>query len=266
MRRALPLIFLLLPVLAISQDSTRKQKATSSLPKNAIKINLSSLAFRNYHLQYERQLAKKLSLNLGFKYMPDGNLPLEDLIRDFFSEIFDNDFIDIGKFTAGSFSITPELRWYLGKRAMKGFYIAPYARYSSYDLGLPVKYTYDSDPTPVVNNVTKTGIFNGKVTSFSGGIMLGTQFNLGKRIVLDIWWIGGHYGSSSGDLTLNSVLATQEERDAVQAVLDDPDNMERVKPFEYKRTAPVTATGTKIESTGPWAGIRALGINLGFRF
>lgn len=264
MRRALSLLFLLLPAMAMAQDDVKKEKTTSALPKNAIKINLSSLVFRNYHLQYERQLAKKLSLNLGFSYMPDGGLPMEKLVRDYFPEIFDNGYIDIGKFTAGSMAITPEIRWYLGKRAMKGFYIAPYARYSSFDLGLPLKYTYDSDPGPGVSNVTKTGVFNGKITSFSGGLMFGTQFNLGKRIVLDIWWIGGHYGSSKGDLDLIASLPTAEEREAVRVAVDD--YRDDIPIFEYERVGPVTPNGAKIRASGPWAGIRALGINLGFRF
>jgi hypothetical protein len=264
MRKVIPFLFLALPLVSVAQDETKKDEKKSDLPKNAVKINLSSLAFRNYHIQYERKLAKKLSMNLGFRFMPDGGLPMESLIRNYFPDIFENQYVDIGKFTASNFSITPELRWYLSRKAMKGFYIAPYARYTSFDLGLPLRYTYDQDPGPLTNNVTKTAIFNGKINSFSGGLMFGTQFSLGKRLVLDIWWLGGHFGSSNGDLDLITSLPTQEERDAVRDVIDQ--YKQDVKPFEYERVGPVTATGAKIQSSGPWAGIRALGINLGFRF
>jgi hypothetical protein len=93
-------------------------------------------------------------------------------------------------------------------------------------------------------------------------LMFGTQFNIAKRLVLDIWWIGGHYGSSSGDLNFAASLPTQEERDAVRNTINDFDP----SPFEFKKPIDVNANGAKIESSGPWAGIRALGVNLGFKF
>jgi hypothetical protein len=157
-------------------------------------------------------------------------------------------------------AITPEFRFYVSKNAMKGFYIAPYARYASFDLTLPFKYTYDQDPGPGVNNVAKTATFNGKVTSFSGGLMFGTQFNLGKRIVLDVWWLGGHYGGSNGDLRFDVALPTTEEQNAVRNSVNNFDP----SPFEFEST--VNAQGAVIKSTGPWAGFRGLGLNLGFRF
>ena len=260
MRKTVPLLFLLLPVFALAQDTTKADKNSSGSFKNAIKVNLSSIAIRNYHVQYERQLTRKISVNLGVRIMPKGGLPLESTFRNLLPELFENENLDIGKFEIGNTAFTVEPRFYLSKKAMKGFYIAPYARYSTFDLTVPVKYSYDSDPGPGVNNVNKTGLFTGKINAFSGGLMFGTQFNLGKRLVLDVWWIGGHYGSSNGDLNLATALPTAEERNAVKNSLDGFDP----KPFKFENT--VTAQGATVKSTGPWAGIRGLGLNLGFRF
>ena len=125
----------------------------------------------------ERKLAKKLSLSLGVKYMPEGGLPMESLIRNYFPDIFENGYVDIGKFTAGSISFTPEFRWYLSRQAMKGFYLALYGRYTSFDIGLPLKYDYDTDgPGPGTARTYKSALFEGKINSFSGGLMLGSQF------------------------------------------------------------------------------------------
>jgi len=246
MRKLIPLFLLLVPVLATAQ-------------KNAVKVNLSSLAIRNYHVQYERKLAPKITLNLGVRIMPKGGLPMEETFKNLLPELFEDPNLNIGAFEIGNTAITPEFRFYLSKQAMKGFYIAPYARYSSFDLSVPIKYTY-TDPNPMIGTQTKTGIFDGKLTAFSGGLMFGTQFNIAKKLVLDIWWIGGHYGSSKGDLNLVTSLPTQQERDALRNTLNDFDP----SPFKFENT--VTANGAVIKSDGPWAGIRGLGINLGFKF
>jgi hypothetical protein len=244
MRKLVPLFLLLLPAMAFAQ-------------KNAVKVNLSSLALKNYHVQYERKILPKITLNLGVRIMPKGNLPLQSTLEKYAG--LDDPDLEIGLFKMGNTAITVEPRIYLSKAAMKGFYIAPYARYASFDLTLPFKYTYD-DPSPMIPTQTKTALFNGKINSFSGGLMFGTQFNLGKRIVLDIWWIGGHYGNSNGDLRFDVALPSNEEQNAVRNSISDFDP----SPFEFEST--VNAQGAVIKSTGPWAGLRALGINLGIRF
>lgn len=246
MRKSVPMLLLLLPVFAIAQ-------------KNAVKVNLSSLLLKNYHIQYERKILPKVSVNLGFRYMPKSGLPLKETLDKYGG--LDDPNLELGKFEMGNTAFTIEPRLYLSKKTMKGFYIAPYARWASFDLTLPFKYTY-TDPNPAIGTQTKTALFNGKIKSFSGGLMFGTQFNIAKRLVLDIWWIGGHYGSSSGDLNFVASLPTQQERDAVRNTINNFDP----SPFEFKKPIDVNANGAKIESSGPWAGIRAAGVNLGFRF
>jgi hypothetical protein len=245
MKKIVPLFLLLLPVLAIAQ-------------KNAVKVNLSSLTLRNYQITYERKLISKLSVNVSFRTMPKGSLPLESTLRSFFPEIFDNPDLDIGAFQIGNTAFTIEPRIYLSKKSLKGFYIAPYGRWASFDLTVPIKYTPPS-------STTRNADFIGKITSFSGGVAFGTQFNIAKRIVLDVCWMGFHYGGSSGDLVLNTTLATQQERDALKNTINS--NKEKAKPFKFELVNDqVTATGAVLRSSGPWAGIRPLSISLGFKF
>lgn len=241
MKKLVPLALVLLPVLAIAQ-------------KNAVKVNLSSLALRNYHIQYERKVLPKITINVGLRVMPKGKLPFQDLLEKYAG--LDNPDLRLGDFEIGNTAITIEPRFYVSKAAMKGFYIAPYLRYSSFDLKLPFTYEYDH---PINGKTPKDADFTGKVNAISGGVMLGTQFNIAKRLVLDIWWIGGHYGSSSGDLSFASTLTPQEEQ-GLENTLRDFD------PSPFKITWDVNSNGAKIKSDGPWAGFRGLGINLGFRF
>jgi hypothetical protein len=246
MRKLVPLFLLLVPVLATAQ-------------KNAVKVNLSSLAIRNYHVSYERQIAPKITFNLGVRVMPKGGLPMEETFKNLLPELFEDENLNIGAFEIGNTAITPEFRFYLSKKAMKGFYIAPYARYSSFNLAVPIKYEYTETSTGT--NYKKEAIFDGKITAFSGGLMLGTQFNIAKKLVLDIWWIGGHYGSSKGDLDFKPTTPfTNDEQNAIRSTLNDFDP----SPFKFENT--VTANSANIKSDGPWAGLRGLGINLGFKF
>jgi hypothetical protein len=241
MKKIVPLFLLLLPVLAIAQ-------------KNAVKVNLSSLVLRNYNIQYERKIVSKLTVNIGFRTMPKGKLPWQDQLVKYAG--LDNQNLELGRFQIGNTAFTVEPRIYLSKKAMKGFYIGPYARWASFDLALPFQVKYNnisgahSDPVD----------FTGKVTSFSGGLKIGTQFNIAKHIVLDICWVGGHYGSSKGDLNFAGDLSDPNKRQAVKDAINSFD------PSPFKITSTVGTTGAQIQSDGPWAGFSGLSLGLGIRF
>ncbi len=251
MKKIFYLLFLI-PFFATAQKDTTagnrlRDRATG---KNIIKINLSSFAFSNYSLMYERSIAKKISFSVGFRYMPKAALPYESNLQ---SAAGANANINFSLFQMGNTAITPEFRFYSHKN-MRGFYIAPYGRYASFDLSLPVNYTYNSQ--------SKNAVFSGTITSMSGGLMFGTQHNLGKNIIIDIWLIGAHAGSANGNLiaTVSPAMSSQEQT-ALQQQLTTMD----ISP--YKMTGTVTsATTATIDASGPWYGIRGLGINLGIRF
>jgi len=222
---------------------------------NVVKLNLSSLAFNNYNLTYERSIGKHFSASLGLRYMPKGNLPFQSTVENIIGS--END-INYGAFQAGNFAITPEFRWYVHKK-MRGFYVAPYLRYASFDMTIPVQYT----ATQFGVTQTEDANFNGKINSFSGGLMIGVQYPIFKKLVLDIWIVGGHYGHATGNnlqANFNPALNAQEQQ-SLQQSINDID----ISPFKVtgKVTSSTTAT---LDGSGPWAGVRGLGINLGFKF
>ena len=225
---------------------------------NIIKGNLTSFALKNYQLTYERSLNRFMSLSASYRYMPKGGLPLQSTVKKY----IDNSDINYDLFQMGNNALTFEGRFYLGLQKMSGFYIAPYARFANFDLGVPVAYTYTPEgsfiaPTPI----TKTADLNGVIKSSSYGAYIGLQKQLLTKLVLDIWFIGGHYGSSNGTLNFVSPekLPTQAVA-ALQKTLDDT----KVNPFEIK--SKVTQNGATADMKGPWAGFRGLGISLGLRF
>lgn len=228
---------------------------TNAQGKNVIKTNLSGLLINNYNITYERSILKKMSLSVGFRYMPKTTVPLKSTLEKY----LDNPDIKINDFEMGNMAITPELRLYLSAGKLKGFYIAPYVRYASFDLTVPVTYDRPGFTTK------PTVLFNGKITSLSAGLLLGMQYNIAKKLVLDFWLIGAHYGTSNGNIdatNINPALNSQADRDALQSQLNEFNEFGPFK-FESKVTSATTAN---IKSVGAWAGVRALGLSLGVRF
>ena len=228
---------------------------------NIIKGNLTSFALKNYHLSYERSLNRFMSVSASYRYMPKGSLPLQSIAKKY----IDNPAINFDLFQMGNNALTFESRFYLGLQKMSGFYIAPYARFANFDLAVPVAYTYNPDAAvgSVIgsNPITKIADINGTIKSTSYGAYIGLQKQLLTKLVLDIWFIGGHYGSSNG--SLNFVAPEKLPSQAVTALQQALDDT-KVNPFELK--SKVTQNGATADMKGPWAGIRGLGISLGLRF
>ena len=263
MKKIFFLLTLLLAPLVYAQqldtlEPAQEQKTDSlsleyQAKKNIVKLSLTSLAFRNIHLQYERVLNKRISVSLSFSTIFEGEIPLlgsvENTIDD--AESFDK----IKDVSLSYYSVTPEVRFYLGKKGFgKGFYLAPFYRNSKLTLdGVSFEYPTDEGGTSSIST-------SGSISGNTVGLLIGSQFNLGKSVVLDWWIVGPHYGSGSG--TLNGVSSepfSAIERSALQTELNELD-----LPF-VDETTEVSAQDIKVLFSGPWGGVRA-GLSLGFRF
>jgi hypothetical protein len=226
--------------------------------KNIIKGNLTSFALKNYHLSFERSLNHFMSVSASYRFMPKGSLPLQAIAKKY----IDNPAINFDLFQMGNNALTFESRFYLGLQKMSGFYIAPYARFANFDLSVPVEYTYTPEgsfiaPVPI----TKSANLDGVIKSTSYGAYIGLQKQLLTKLVIDIWFIGGHYGSSNGNLNFIAPEKLPNEAvSALQKALDDT----KVNPFEI--TSKVNQNGATADMKGPWAGFRGLGVSLGLRF
>lgn len=216
--------------------------------KNIIKTNLSSLATKGYSFQYERKLSRRFTAALSYSSIPKSTIAFQSVIQD----AIDDPDVQVGDFMLGTSVWTPEIRWYVGKKgAMRGFYFAPYARISTYNMQVPVSFASGTSK--------RNALFDGKVNNTTGGLMMGSQFRLSNRLYLDWWILGGSYGSAKGDLIAATSLNTQEQ----QALRDALQDLE--VPFT-DITYKVDANGATINTTGSMAGVRGLGINLGIRF
>jgi len=114
---------------------------------NVVKTNVLSPLFRTANVAYERVLNDRRSLQLGFFYTG----------------------VRLAGTRFNGVGITPEYRFYLSDpgTAPGGFYLAPFARYRSFELRV--------DNTP------------GKATlrTIGGGLVVGYQLALRDRLALD---------------------------------------------------------------------------------
>ncbi len=229
--------------------------------KNIAKINLLALPFRNISLQYERMVSRKISIALGVRMIPKGKFPM---LNAFESSIDDEAFDELQNFSVSNQAITLEPRFYFGKHdGPRGFYIAPYARYSTYSMGFGnLEYTYsvefEDENGFDYRDETQTIALDGNLNGFTGGLLLGAQWRIGKWVYLDWWIVGPAYGSARGKLSGKAAL-TPEAQSALRQELED------LEIPIVETEAHVDANGARLDIKGPWAGIRS-GLAIGLKF
>lgn len=250
-KNSLTLLLLLIFCTAETMDAQEKQEETAG--QNLVKWNAGALLFKNFSFQYERAVAKKISVAVGLRFAPKSGVPFPSLLEDLIDD--EDAWNSIRDFKTGNFAITPEVRFYLGQGVFKGFYVAPFVRYATYAADVP--YTFDIEAGGTTR--TETMPLSGNVNTFTGGVLFGAQWKLSKLVYLDWWILGPNYGTSSGNISGKKNLSS-EEQDALRDALTDLDDLPLVK---TKYT--VNSEGAKVDFDGPWAGLRS-GLSIGFRF
>jgi hypothetical protein len=233
-------------ILNINAQETQKM--------NIIKTNVTAYVFRNINLTYERSINKWFSINTGFGIMPQGKVPfLNNFLNSQDKEKFKNLEVKSSNFTL-------EPRFYIGKGYGRGFYFAPYYRYSKVTSNT-FDFVYDYQPAAgLTYQVPIKGY--GNTDGNSGGLMVGSQFFLTKsqNLVLDLWIAGAHYGVGKGifDFTTDQTLTPEMQAQLKQQIED-------LNIPYIKYTVQTNSHGAHIDVNGPWAGFRS-GLSLGFRF
>jgi hypothetical protein len=232
----------------------------SDYKKNNIQVNLSSLVLHNYSFNYERSVARKITISAGYKFMPDtriGDVSLINSISDKISH--DGDNIDYKNTRTSNQTFTAEARFYTGKHnGPRGFYVSLYGRYNSMKVNYPYAYTVGNGNNV---NVPLTTTLNG----IGGGAMIGAKWLIAQKVSLDIYILGLHYGNMSGNVIGNTDLGALSANDK-QELKDDIDSKFVLLNHNYIKNSTVTNSGVTAHASGPFAGIRGLGINLGFSF
>ncbi|ASE62774.1 DUF3575 domain-containing protein [Chryseobacterium indologenes] len=246
----------IIPVLCFlfSEVSAQEISGPTGERMNIVKTNVTGYVFRNINLSYERAFTQWFSLNIGFGTMPEGKVPfINAFLKDKDEKRFEN-----LRVKATNFTIEP--RFYLGQGYGKGFYIAPYYRYSDVSSNtFDFYYDYNGPDGNTYQIPLKGG---GSAKGNSGGVMVGVQFFLtrSQNLVLDFWIAGAHYGGGKGDFSMTSdYVLTPDMQAQLKKEIENLDI-----PF-VKYTVETDANGARIKVDGPWAGFRS-GLSLGYRF
>ncbi|MCD2422352.1 DUF3575 domain-containing protein [Niabella pedocola] len=248
-----PLLFVLF-FAASSLHAMAQQDTATRRRFNSIKTNLTSIPLKNFSLQYERILGKRFSVALSGRMMPESTIPFKRLILSNIDETeVTKDLIE--KIHVSNWAITPELRFYPGKKGYgQGWYIALFYRYAQYTSNdLTVRYAD-------YGGTDGTVLLSGKLVSNTGGLLLGLQKSLGKALCLDLWLLGPHVGAGQGNFTgIPDRPLTESEQEELRGALED------IQIAHVRSSATVDSRFANLKLNGRWGGVRA-GISLGLRF
>lgn len=249
------------PLLVKKKKLFMKDDAPASSPKQVIKLNLTQLALTNISMQYEFAFHKNFSAALGVSYLIKREIPSQ-----FFTPSSNGEGYALPKF--GGWSVTPEIRIYPGKKvkhqAPHGFYLAPYFRYSKYSMS--TLYVDRDSTTGQQNTYNVKAAYSG----FTAGLMIGSQWIIGKHFSIDWWILGGGYGKAkfmiNSESTDGNLHMSPQEQENLKN--DIRTNIGELGSFG---NGEVTVETTHNSATAtvrglPMTSIRGFGLVLGFAF
>ncbi|MEY3245203.1 MAG: hypothetical protein RL253_359, partial [Bacteroidota bacterium] len=132
------LILFFLAVQPISAQEIKKD-SIQKIDKNIAKFNLIGFSVNG---QYERILSKRVSIALSYKILPNGKFLFRGLIPTNDPQARES----LDNLTLSNSAITPEVRFYLGKKGYgQGFYLAPFFRNAKFGgKGIGIDFTLDN--------------------------------------------------------------------------------------------------------------------------
>ena len=233
-----------------------------------VKLNLSAAVLGAATIQYEKVLGKHISFALGAGYRPKLLLPFaKDLEK--YVDFADNriDYISFenvkkAESKIGMYHITPELRFYFGKKqAPFGTYLSVFGKYNDFHGDVPVFVDTDYKGVPVRLELP----VDTKIKTASAGLMIGHQFRLGNRFTFDWYVAGGHFGRVKvhGESNQNLEGFDDEFRTRLRDKI-----LNTFKINEDYLGLMVDNQGVKVDNVRHlnYFNLRGIGFNLGYRF
>lgn len=224
---------------------------------NMVKLNLTGLLMKSVGVQYEHRVRKKITLAGGLIYRPMGSW--------FFARYYDttNASVGISQETRFMYSssryrslmLTPELRYYLGRRAPRGFYLAAFLRARIDRTNFDFHYYEDL----ASNTQQQIGLGRLNETMLGGGVMAGFQLITKKHWGIDFWFLGPWIGNQHVSLT-SAVNA--KNISSLQRTFIGQD----MKPWVNDKAIEWNDNGIATKLNYFNAGARFLGINFAYNF
>lgn len=232
----------------------------SHAQRAVVKMNMSSLVFKNIHVSGEIALLKKFSFQLSYYNLATQKLPFGQFIPDVNGQRSPLRDINIS-----GYGLMPEFRFYLSpiKTSPHGFYLAPYLRYNRFNFSLEdYKYAYND---VFDNNKAKIANvdFTGTLPMVSLGLMIGHQWIIAKHFSIDFWIAGLGFSNSHMEIKASTNdLDPRYFQEGTKFSVDVADY------FNPVGTVNISTGSNYVQATSDrWLpDVRGLGINLGLAF
>src|SRR5690606_151132 len=113
------------------------QEETSDLERKImVKLNVIPLTIGSFSADYDYLIASRTTIGTNLTFMPTRCI----LMLGCFESIIGDEAVSnqLENAELATLSISPHAKFYLGKGVCRGFYIAPFFRYASHSIQLPV--------------------------------------------------------------------------------------------------------------------------------
>jgi len=246
--------------LCLAVTGTRAQQhyfvPDESQGKNLVKLNLTNLLFKSFTVQYDRALAPGKTVGVSVNFRPKTDGPMAGMYDAAYEEIPNGPNYAMSTLQTGYLSITPNIRFFVKRKAPRGFYIETYLRYEN----MSRDYDFRSyDFSGAVTAPFVRGTATSQTQFFGVGGMIGYQVLLGRKMTLDFWFVGTHLGYSHTKTTGDSHNATLTPADQAE-IQTDISSLTNNAELQWIGSG---FTGTK---SGAGMDVRMLGVNLGIVF
>lgn len=221
--------------------------------KNTVSTNVAAYAIGNINVQYERQIYESFAASLQYNHLLKGDVPFKGIMKNlagFRDEKYLNHLLDQVDIKGNS--VVLEIRHYFGESGESGFYVAPYYKYSYYNLS----------NLDIINNDRTLATVKGHINANSGGLLVGTKWKIGKHLSIDWWITGGHFGGGNIQFNGGSAFDLTGMEGELKAALDHLSNKYFNNIFDE---VIVDGKTVAIHGTSHWYGIRT-GVAVGFNF
>ena len=160
---------------------------SNSDAQNVFKLNVANRMFDSYCFSYERGYFTKEGekhrgiVITGNIMQDDGDVLKRGFVKDYVNSLYGLNFDNI---SMNGFSLSTGFRYYpKAKPILRGMYLEPYLKYANYGFSS----NYVANHNAVDYNFL---LNNGQISSYAGGLLLGTQFMLWNFITFDLWMMG----------------------------------------------------------------------------
>ncbi|MFD1553098.1 hypothetical protein DNU06_12270 [Putridiphycobacter roseus] len=236
---------------------------------NAVKLTLPPVKLglaNNIGIGYERKLTDALAIGVKVNFSTKKAAPLSGVLTDFAKEQLDDASVNTdifnNKFKSSGLSF--ELKYFPGKKALKGFYLAPYFGIQK---GTLAEFSFDF-PDKDNPGLTHGGDVNIGFNFVGGGIGIGNQWIIADRLSIDVLWVGLGVGSNKFIIEGTEQAGEEVDFENIDKDVTDFINAQEgyVKKYVEKIESEYTDDYIKLTSKNLIPYSKLLNISIGFTF